>query len=100
MSIHLKYSSAAIERLCRERKIRRLDLFGSWANGKASTDSDIDLLVDYDPVGGMTMFKFLELEDELGKLFGGRKVDLVSVNGLSPYLRDEILRTRRPLYEG
>jgi predicted nucleotidyltransferase len=56
-------------------------------------------LVDYDPDGGMTMFRFLDLEEDLKKAFPGHRVDLVSRNGLSPYLKDEILRATRVLYE-
>jgi predicted nucleotidyltransferase len=47
----------------------------------------------------MTMFRFLDLEEDLEAAFPGHKVDLVSRNGLSPYLKDEILRTTRVLYE-
>jgi len=95
----LRYNRRTLERICRTYRVRRLDLFGSWAKGESRLGSDVDLLVDYDPDGGMTMFRFLDLEEDLKKAFPGHRVDLVSRNGLSPYLKDEILRATRVLYE-
>jgi predicted nucleotidyltransferase len=59
----------------------------------------VDLLVEYDPARAMTMFQFMDLEEELATLFPGLKVEVVSRNGLSPYLRDSILSEARVLYE-
>jgi len=95
----LLYDQQRLAKICREYHIRRLELFGSRARGETRASSDIDLLVEYDPESGMTMFRFLDLEAELQKVFPGQKVDLVSRNGLSPYLKDEILRTTQVLYE-
>lgn len=99
METTLRYDKEALERLCRERYVRRLDLFGSWAKGTADGGSDVDLLVEYEPGHTPGLLGFLELEEELAALFG-EKVDLVSRGGLSPYLKEEILETRSPLYEG
>ena len=76
-----------------------MELFGSRARGDARSRSDVDLLIDYDPAGGMTMFQFLDLEREIAGLFPGLEVDVVSKNGLSPYLRDSILSRTQVLYE-
>ena len=99
METTLRYDREALERLCRERYVRRLDLFGSWAKGTADGESDVDLLVEYEPGHTPGLLGFLELEEELAALFGER-VDLVSRGGLSTYLKEEILETRSPLYEG
>ncbi len=88
-----------MERLCCEYHVKRLDLFGSQAKGTADAESDVDLLVEYEPGYVPGLLGFLRLEEELEALFGGSSVDLVSRGGLSPYLRDEILRVRSPLYE-
>ncbi|MEK6905558.1 MAG: nucleotidyltransferase family protein [Nanoarchaeota archaeon] len=67
--------------------IKKAGIFGSYARGEAKKKSDIDMLVQ--PPNGMGFGFFglnLELEEKLGK-----KVDLVSYNGLSPYLKDKIL---------
>jgi uncharacterized protein len=95
----LRYDREVLERLCRERRVRRLDLFGSRAKGTAEDGSDVDLLVEYEPGHTPGLLGFLEFEEELAALFG-KKVDLVSRGGLSPYLKEEILETRSPLYEG
>ena len=95
----LVFDREAMDRICRARKIRRIRLFGSRARGNAKPDSDVDLLVEYDPASGMTMFEFMDLEEEIATLFAGMKVDVVSGFGLSPYFRDSILRTSRVIYE-
>lgn len=95
----LQYDEESLERLCRQHHVRRLDLFGSQVKGAADTDSDVDLLVEYEPGCVPGLLGFLAFEKELASAFGGRKIDLVSRGGLSPYLRDEILTTRTPLYE-
>lgn len=88
METTLRYDRQALERLCRERHVRRLDLFGSRAKGTADGESDVDLLVEYEPGHTPGLLGFLELEEELAALFG-EKVDLVSSGGLSPYLKEE-----------
>ena len=95
----LRYDEKELKRLCRQHHVRRLDLFGSQAKGTANAESDVDLLVEYEPGHVPGLLGFLRLEEELKALFGVYSVDLVSRGGLSPYLRDEILRTRSPLYE-
>ena len=94
-----QYDEEVLERLCRKHHVRRLDLFGSQAKGTAGAESDVDLLVEYEPGHVPGLPGFLRLEEELKALFGSYSVALVSSGGLSPYLRDEILRTRSPLYE-
>jgi predicted nucleotidyltransferase len=99
MDATLQYDRDALERLCREWHVRRLELFGSRAKGTDGADSDVDLLVEFEPGYVPGLLGFIKLEQELADLFG-EKVDLVSRGGLSPYLRDEILASRSPLYEG
>ncbi len=98
MDAALTYDREALESLCREHHIRRLHLFGSRAKGSADTESDVDLLVEYEPGRTPGLLGFIELEEGLKRIFG-REVDLVSTGGLSPYLRDEVLQTRSQLYE-
>jgi len=69
-------------------------IFGSVARGEATHDSDVDLLVTMEP--GRTYFDFVALWQDLQELLG-RKVDIVSEKGVSPYLRDRILSEARPL---
>ncbi len=67
--------------------VKKAGIFGSYATGKFKKNSDIDILIE--PPRGMG-FKFVGLEIELSKILK-KKVDLVSYNGISPYLKDKIL---------
>ena len=71
----------------RKNNIKRAGIFGSYSTGKEKKNSDIDILIL--PTKNMG-FKFAGLEIELSKKLG-KKVDLVSYNGLSPYLKNKIL---------
>ncbi len=68
--------------------VDRIGLFGSFVRGEQHPGSDIDLLVEFArPVG---LFKFMELENQLSELLGG-KVDLVTRNALKPKIGKSIL---------
>ena len=64
-------------------------LFGSYARGEQTSASDIDLLVEIE--GSISMFKFLDLEEDLEKIFG-KKIDLGTPKSLKPYIKDKILK--------
>lgn len=92
----LTYDWNTLERLCRQYHVRRLALFGSALTGTDRVDSDLDLLVEFDPQHGPGWDMFL-LESELAGVFG-RPVDLNTPGFLSRYFRDEVLRSARDLY--
>ena len=74
----------------------RLALFGSQARGDARFDSDIDVLVDFEP--GMTPgLGIVTAAEALRPVLGGRRVDLVTRRGLRPALLERILATSVPL---
>ncbi len=80
--------------------VSRLALFGSVARGQATQRSDIDILVDFEeprrkPLG---LFKWVELEEELGKRLG-RKVDLVSNAALNKYIRPYVEKEMVVIYD-
>jgi predicted nucleotidyltransferase len=92
---------ASLRGLCRSHHVRRLAVFGSVARGDARPDSDIDLLVDYDPAQRVTYFDLVDLSDRLGALFGDhRPVDLVTEQALHPLIRKHVRRELVVLYEG
>jgi len=68
--------------------VRRAGIFGSYARGDQKKSSDIDILIQ---PGRNTGFAFAGIEMELERKLK-RKVDLVSYNGISPYLKDRIMR--------
>jgi predicted nucleotidyltransferase len=69
--------------------VRRIALFGSMVRGEAAPDSDVDLLVEFEP-GGKSFDRFMALSDLLERLLG-RRVDLVTTEALSPYIGPHIL---------
>ena len=83
--------------LCRRYWVRELSLFGSAARGEMRPDSDIDLLVEFLPDAEVDLVDYAGLMLELSRLLG-RKVDLVSKNGLKPLIRDSVLEEARLLY--
>jgi len=83
---------------CKRNRIRKLSLFGSALKGELRKDSDIDLLVEFQPSEFPSLLDLARMERELSKLFGGRKVDLRTPNELSRYFRDEVLSTASVQY--
>ncbi len=81
-----------LERLCRRNHIIRLSLFGSRLKGTQKPDSDIDLLVEFEPGLAPGFLGLAGIEEELSTLLGGRKVDLRTPQDLSPHFRDEVTR--------
>lgn len=87
----------ALARVCRRHNIRWLAVFGSRASGDARPDSDVDVVVDFEP--GTTPGLGIEtVAEALRPVWGGRRVDLVTRRGLAPRLREHILATSVPLY--
>lgn len=82
---------------CRRNGIRRLALFGSVLTDEFRPDSDIDVLVDFEP-GRRIGFAFFALQDELSRILG-RAVDLNTREDLSRYFRDDVARAALPVYE-
>lgn len=90
--------STQLAALCRRWKIRNLSLFGSRARGEARPDSDVDLMVDYEPGADWSLLDTVQLRMELATLFG-RPVDLVRDDDIAnPYRRVSIRRDLRSLY--
>jgi predicted nucleotidyltransferase len=84
--------------LCRRWKICKLSLFGSAARGEARPDSDVDLLIEYEPGADWSLLDTARLRAELAELFG-RPIDLVRERNITnPYRLASIRRDRRPLY--
>jgi uncharacterized protein len=88
---------ATLADLCRLYRVRELSFFGSAARGEMRPDSDIDLLVEFLPDAEIDLVDYAGLMLELSHLFG-RRVDLVSKNGLKPPIRASVLEAARLLY--
>ena len=73
------------ESALRARGVRHAALFGSRARGDDRRDSDIDIMVEFDPAARVTVFNYAGLKDYIAGLFDG-PVDVVNRDGLKPYL--------------
>lgn len=81
---------------CRRHHIRKLSLFGSVLSDNFHADSDVDVLVEFEP-DHIPGFAFFKIELELSKIFN-RKVDLHTPNFLSRYFRNEVLKQAKVFY--
>ena len=88
----------ALSMLCRRHHIQRLSLFGSVLKGTDRPDSDIDLLVEFDPGLEPGLLGLAAIEAELSELLSGRHVDLRTPQDLSRYFRDEVVRSAEVQY--
>jgi predicted nucleotidyltransferase len=96
MSVKIEVPKEEIEAFCRRNRIRKLALFGSVLRDDFGTDSDVDVLVEFEP-GTRVGLRFFALEQELSELLG-QKVDLNTPGFLSKYFRDQVLAEAEALY--
>lgn len=90
------FSHEGLAAVCRRHDVRVLKVFGSAARGEDGPDSDIDFLVEF--VGDKSLFDLVRLQLDLAEWLG-RKVDLLTVPAISPYLRDRILASAAVVYD-
>jgi hypothetical protein len=96
-SIQIEIPTDKISALCQRHHIRELAFFGSVLRPDFSPDSDIDVLVEFEPDAGVGYLKFFEIQDELEDILG-RKVDLGTPGGIKPHIKDEIISKRVIIY--
>ena len=82
---------------CRRNHIQRLSLFGSVLRDDFTPESDVDVLVEFEPGAHITLLGEARIERELGELLG-RNVDLVERICLSKYIREEVFAEEEMLY--
>jgi predicted nucleotidyltransferase len=98
MTPQLPIPDARIQDFCRRHHVRSLALFGSVLREDFGPDSDVDVLVDFEPDAPISLLEIVDMQDELEALLE-RSVDLVDLKGLrNPFRRHEILRTRQIIY--
>jgi len=86
-----------IAAFCRRHRIRKLSLFGSVLRDDFGPESDVDVLVEFAP-GHTVGFGIIDIEEELSRLFGGHRIDMVREKYLNPRLRDRILASAEVQY--
>jgi predicted nucleotidyltransferase len=87
----------ALAEFCHRNHIRRLSLFGSVLREDFTPESDVDVLVEFEPEAQVSLLGEVRIEREMGEILG-RKVDLVSRKYLSKYFRDEVFAEEEMLY--
>ncbi len=86
-----------IANFCRHHHIRRLSLFGSVLREEFQAESDVDVLVEFEP-GRTPGFALIRMQDELSALLGGREIDLITPKFLNHRIRDRVLAEAEVLY--
>ncbi|MHB0876447.1 MAG: nucleotidyltransferase family protein [Anaerolineae bacterium] len=93
----IKIDEAALAEICRRYEVSELSVFGSVLRDDFRETSDIDVLVEFEPDASIGLIEYVRLQRELSELFG-RKVDLVSKQGLKPLIREHVLAQARMVY--
>lgn len=95
----IEVPTEAVAEFCRRNKIRKLSLFGSVLRDDFRPDSDVDVLVEFEPEARVGFFGLFRMERELSKLLGGRKIEMSTPMCLSKYFRDDVLAEAEVQYE-
>jgi len=85
---------------CQSHHIRRLSIFGSALRPDFRENSDIDILVEFEPNHMPGLFAIARMERDLSGMLGGRKVDLRTPNDLSRYFRQRVMEEAEVQYAG
>ena len=96
MTAHLEVNREGIVEFCRRHHIRRLAFFGSVLRDDFGPESDVDVLVEFEP-GHVPGLAFFRMARELSGIIG-RPVDLNTPGWLSPAFREEVLAEAEVLY--
>jgi predicted nucleotidyltransferase len=82
-----------IAAFCRKHHILKLSFFGSVLRPDFGPESDVDVLVEFEPGKGPGYFGLFDMEEELSGILGGRKVDMRTPKELSRYFRQDVIES-------
>ena len=95
---HISVPQQQLADFCRRWKVTELSFFGSVMRDDFRPDSDVDVLVTFDPNADWSLFDLVTMQDELANVLD-RKVDLLEEAALkNPYRRSTILQSKHVLY--
>ena len=97
MSARILVDREKIAEFCRRHHIRKLALFGSVLRDDFRPDSDVDVLVEFEPGASAGFLRLAAMELELSQLLG-RRADLRTPPELSRYFRDHVIKTAEIQY--
>jgi predicted nucleotidyltransferase len=96
--LDLEPVKSAIIQLCERLRVKRLDIFGSAMTGSFRADSDVDVLVEFEPDAGDLFSRYFDLKEGLEHLLG-KPVDVVVERAVkNPYFKASVERTRTNVY--
>jgi len=96
-SIKITVPQDKIADFCRRNQIRRLEVFGSVLREDFGPNSDVDVLVEFEPEAQVGFIALSRMRRELGELLQ-RPVDLVPRGGLKPRIREAVLSSAEVVY--
>ena len=88
----------AVKNSPHQEAIKSVAIFGSYVNGMPKEDSDIDVLIDFDPKATIGFFALSDIKNNI-EAFLHRTVDLLTPQAISKYFRDEVLAQAEYVYE-
>ena len=97
MITKIEVSGQKLAAFCQQHQIRRLALFGSVLGEDFRADSDLDVLVEFEPSARIGLLAFARTQRELSELFQ-RPVDLVTRDGLKPLIKQAVLDSAEVIY--
>jgi predicted nucleotidyltransferase len=97
MKARIEIPKEALADFCRRNHIRRLAFFGSVLRDDFTPESDVDVLVEFEP-GARVGLRFFGMERELSEILK-HKVDLNTPGFLSKYFRDDVIARAEVLYD-
>ncbi len=89
----------AIAAFCRRNSVRRLAVFGSALRDDFTPESDVDLLVEFQPGQKVSLFDMARMEIELEEIVDGHRIDLRTAGDLSARFRDEVITEAEAVYD-
>ena len=98
MPVQIQPEAERLAEFCRRHHIRRLSVCGSVLREDFRPDSDIDVLIEFDPERRPGMVGLHQVEEELAELCGGHRVDLLNPKYLNRRIRDQLLREAEVLF--
>lgn len=95
----IKLSPSEINKICLQYHINKLYLFGSVLRSDFNHQSDVDILVEFQPGKTPSFFTLVDIQDKLAEIIE-RKIDLRTFPELSMYFRDRVLAEALVIYDG
>lgn len=96
---NIEVPTSQIKQICEKYHINKFALFGSVLREDFTPNSDIDVLVEFQPEYIPGFIKFHQIQEEISQLFGGREIDLVTSKFLNYQIKDRVLAEMKVCYD-